>query len=121
MKEPCGRKDDMKGRAWGLWGGSEGRAVPPDLLDVLCSSASCRPESFKSLLPLRQTSSWTQPIYIPAAALEEAGPGRRGRGGRPIAADSKINIRVKCFPECPPVCPVFVRVANLHDRNISLL
>lgn len=35
MKEHCGRKDNIKGRVLGLCRGSEGRAVHPDLLDVL--------------------------------------------------------------------------------------
>lgn len=75
----------MKGRVSGLWRGSQGRAPHPDLLDVL--SVSLHPADlslFKSLHPLthpRQPSSWTQPIYIPTAALEEAGPERSGGGG----------------------------------------
>lgn len=82
----------MKGRVSGPLerkpggGGGGGEAPHPDLLDVL--SVSLHPADlslFKSLHPLthpRQPSSWTQPIYIPTAALEEAGRERRGgRGG----------------------------------------
>lgn len=112
----------------GLWRGSEGRTVHPDLLDVLSISLHPADNSFKALHPLthpRQPSSWTQPIYIPTTVLEEAGPERRGRSS--VNANmytdlySSINISVSLC-----VCSVFLHscvcevVANLRDRKINI-